>query len=239
MRSSCMERGRDSTSRAILFARAVAFLTLVGFAPPSLAECYGCPSGAQLVEVYLDTGSSVHGFVIIHATRVNGVIDNKSLPIDIAQRIWTGGKVKIWDRVVTQRQPFMATEFMRRGDKPEVLEDLGVHPGWLGVESVILIGEPREIPLERIVRIEDRSVPEGHFKQQTPVYHVSELNSRFLVARPRVVAVVHDRIEVEDRMYHCFSYLEEMSPQELAGKCIDEFDKVEEGIVKLLFPGST
>ncbi len=219
----------------------VAFLFLGGLAPRLFAECLGCPAGAQRVEVYLDAGSSVHGFVIIHRSLVKDVIDKKSLPIDVARQVWIDGKVRVWDRVVTYRQPFVATEFMRRGypDKPEPLEELGVYPGNLPDESVMLIGEPREIPLERILRIEDRSVPEGHFKQQTPVYHVSELNGRFLIARPRVVAIVHDRLEVEDRMYTCLSYLEEMPPKELARKCVDELDKVEEGIVKLLSPGST
>ncbi len=118
--------------------------------------------------------------------------------------------LNLWTRATFDDTEYYGYQFIQRrfDQPPDSVKELTFS---LPEKSIILLGQPKKVPKNEIVRIERLS--ENYF----PVFFISEVEEEYWGQSPKTAVVIKDNLEVDATIY-CFSY-EEIAPSELAKIC--------------------
>lgn len=206
-------------------------------------DCPGCPPGALRVAVHLRAGGVAGGLIHVHGDWVRGFVDMDPLPLERTPVTWRKeGRFELWPRALTFPTPLEGTAFRLRG--PE--QSRGLHrlasPRLFDL-PVIVYGRVRDIEVDTVARIEDLSIPEGHWRFEGLPYFVETATARQLLDPPRSAVFLEDLRETEDGWMIGLSFERPIPDVELVELCLTEVPPggtwARDGVVCFHHVGST
>ena len=208
----------------------------------SFAECLGCPAGALEVTVHLKNGTAEHGLIEIHSSLVESLVDVRPFPTDAATSAWPDELVRLWQRSFTSHQVFEGPSYLLRG-MPGDHELMPSDGDQIAGLPLLVIEEPLRASFSEIAWIEDRSIPEGHWRLLGKPYPVDPETARMLLDTPKTAISIRDRRETEDGAILGLAFSRPVDADELARLCIEKpgFYELwsEEGIICIHWGGTT